>query len=44
MISFWISVGGLLFAEDINAELEAAGLARLGSWQTIARALKQLDD
>lgn len=31
-------------ADAINAELEAEGLARLGSWQTIARALRQLDE
>lgn len=31
-------------AEAINAELEAEGLARLGSWQTIRRALQQLDE
>ena len=31
-------------AEAINLELEAAGLPRLGSWQTIWRALKELDD
>lgn len=31
-------------AEAINLELEAAGLSRLGSWQTIWRALKQLGD
>ena len=30
-------------AEAINMELEALGLARLGSWQTIWRALKALD-
>lgn len=30
-------------AEAINAELEAAGLPKLGSWQTIWRALKQID-
>lgn len=30
-------------AEAINAELEAAGLPKLGSWQTIFRALKELD-
>lgn len=30
-------------AEAINAELEASGLLRLGSWQTIARALKELE-
>lgn len=30
-------------AEAINAELEAAGLMRLGSWQTIWRALKKLE-
>lgn len=31
-------------AEAINEALEAEGLARLGSWQTIARALGQLDE
>ena len=31
-------------AEAINLELQAAGLSRLGSWQTIWRALKELDD
>ena len=31
-------------AEAINLELEAAGLSRLGAWQTIWRALKELDD
>ena len=31
-------------AEAINLELEAAGLPRLGSWQTIWRALKTLDE
>lgn len=30
-------------AEAINAELEAAGLPKLGSWQTIWRALKALN-
>lgn len=30
-------------AEAINLELEAAGLPKLGSWQTIWRALKELD-
>jgi hypothetical protein len=30
-------------AEAINLELEAAGLPRLGSWQTIWRALRQLE-
>jgi len=30
-------------ADAINAQLEAEGLARLGSWQTIWRALKGLD-
>lgn len=30
-------------AEAINLELEAAGLPRLGSWQTIWRALKELE-
>jgi len=29
-------------ADAINAEMEAAGLSRLGSWQTIWRALKEL--
>ena len=31
-------------ADAINADLETMGLARLGSWQTIRRALKQLDE
>ena len=31
-------------AEAINLELEAAGLPRLGSWQTIWRALKELSE
>lgn len=31
-------------AEAINAELEAAGLPKLGSWQTIWRALKALEN
>lgn len=30
-------------AEAINLELEASGLLRLGSWQTIWRALKKLE-
>ena len=30
-------------ADAINAQLEAEGLARLGSWQTIWRALKSLE-
>lgn len=31
-------------ADAINVELEAAGLSRLGSWQTIWRALKELEE
>ena len=31
-------------ADAINAQLEAEGLARLGSWQTIWRALKELSE
>jgi len=31
-------------ADAINVEMEAAGLSRLGSWQTIWRALKELEE